>query len=30
VTLRTLDVSELDDEQLDALETALVATLGKD
>ena len=30
VTLRTLDVSELDDEQLDALESALVATLGKD
>ena len=30
VTLRTLDVSELDDDQLDALETALVATLGKD
>ena len=29
VTLRTLDVSELDDEQLDALESALVATLGK-
>jgi transposase len=30
VTLRTLDVSELDDEQLDALETALETTLGKD
>lgn len=30
VTLRTLDVSELDDDQLDALESALVATLGKD
>lgn len=30
VTLRTLDVSELDDDQLEALETALVATLGKD
>ena len=29
VTLRTLDVSELDDDQLEALETALVATLGK-
>ena len=29
VTLRTLDVSELDDDQLDALESALVATLGK-
>ena len=30
VTLRTLDVSELDDEQLDALEIALETTLGKD
>ena len=30
VTLKSLDVSELDDEQLDALETALETTLGKD
>ena len=29
VTLRALDVSELDDDQLDALEAALVASLGK-
>lgn len=29
VTLKTLDVSGLDDEQLDALETALETTLGK-
>jgi len=29
VTLRTLDVSNLDDDQLEALESALVATLGR-
>ena len=28
VTLRTLDVSELDDDQLEALETALLSTMG--
>jgi len=30
VTLRTLDVSELDDDQLEALETALLSTMGDD
>jgi hypothetical protein len=30
VTLRTLDVSELDDDQLEALETALLSTMGGD
>jgi len=30
VTLRTLDVSELDDEQLEALEIALLSTMGGD
>jgi hypothetical protein len=30
VTLRTLDVSDLDDEQLEALEIALLSTMGGD